>query len=402
MNINKILITFWVLVTVYLWMHLYFYDIWTIPSIKNEALRAKIAEKTANITEFDLNEYNIGKESYKKLHDYISSFYKSSILNIDEDGILYFATNTHNTASENLILNHIKRELESFNTKKDEYIYYVPYTYDFLKDVVDEKYNFEISEWKLFFDIWKPNNKVVFSLKEMSKMFNEDSIKWLKSWEYYYWDNIYPYAFRDLAWIKYPKNTLYKMKYIGKEYVKWFDITDTKYPIISIFKQKKEWTGIIVDKFNAKKKIEIENAFNNITDYIKSKELLFTLTDDKSTAKLNENIYNFTELTELEYYNLFLKHKWLEIVRQKENVLLLENEYWYYILYFDKEKEYKFDVNVLTVTWYKYSFIIETFIRTKVILTERLLNELNKDIVANWYNELIGERIKVFWNMLSF
>jgi len=50
MNINKILITFWVLVTVYLWMHLYFYDIWTIPSIKNEALRAKIAEKTANIT----------------------------------------------------------------------------------------------------------------------------------------------------------------------------------------------------------------------------------------------------------------------------------------------------------------------------------------------------------------
>jgi len=400
--INKIIFLSFLILLIFWTILFSFKDIDKAPSWIEGVDPKLLLNKNIEIKEYDLKKYNIKKEDYKLVHDYIASFYKSSIINIDNNSwILYFSLAEENSIeNKKVITDIIDNTLKNFNNRKTDTIYMVDYSVELSTAILNDKYNFKLDDGKDFFQTWSWNKTIEYTENNLLKLFDKDQIDKLEKNKTYDSKYAIPAWFYNFWWKMYPKNTVFKMKYLWKTYKKWFDINESTYPIIYVKKTKKEWDGILLKEYNKKKKIEIDNIYNNFSEHIANVENIVNINDDKNNAIMVDWIFNFTNLTPQEYFDLFLKSKWFKMIKSDDNKLYVEIDYWYYIFYFDKDKKYKYDIDKLPQTTYLYKFNIEKQLIPSIIITEKLFNKINNDITEKWYPALKGEKFNMLGGLI--
>jgi len=409
MNINKIITIIWILIILFLWWNYYLKDLntqpdiwWFFPNKEEIKLINKLNNKNIQIIKFDLKKYNIKKNSYNNIYNYFSSFSNSSIINIDKDWIISFALSKKlNNKDKERITKKIKNLIKDKKFEKKDYLILIHYNIDLVKKLLNKNIDSKIFEDKKVFEKKEfKDKKITLKIPEnkINKYFNNNNFIIDKE---YITDKLVDSIFIWFWWKLYPKLSLLKLKFLWKIYKQGYDITKTSFPIIAIYKEKKQWDWILVTKFNNKKKQEIFRIYNNIYKYISTPNKITEITDNKWFAKQYQNVYQFTDFDQKKYFKLYLEWKNYKILKEKNNTLLLETKNNYIILYFDKYNKSNINIEDLPRTWYIYKFQELEEIITNPILDSKTFINNNKILKENNLPPLNWTKINIIGKFLT-
>lgn len=280
--------------------------------------------------------------------------------------------------------NNYLRDAESNFEKEIQKIYHISYNYDLLKELLDKK----VWIWETI--LYKPANKwknssLIIRDTELDKYFSKEQIeKWFITWDRYTTWLI------DIKFSKFyneweQQKWIYDLKLENIQERKGFDITDKSYPIVSIAKKKFEWTWLLVSNYNQSQYKKLESLEKNITQLVKSPKEMTKENDMKQIENQStQYVYNFTEFDIEKYYNFYFKNnKSFKTLKTdfKNNTMILENDKFYILLYFDKNKIYEYNEDTILSQWKNYIFWdINSVEVISHLISKEYLDKILKDI----------------------